>query len=98
MPLGEIKPRELTAEEKAWVTKWEKLEFPQDIPQLHIMSRKEFFAFMYAIDPHLALVLSTEPGYREVLAYQRDKTFVQELRDYVRRRVYGISKNFRYGR
>lgn len=88
MPLGEIKVRTLTAEEARWRYKWLELQFPRDIPQLWRMSRKEYFAFIYALDPRLALILSQEPGYREVLAYQRDKGLLQEFRDYVWRKLY----------
>jgi hypothetical protein len=87
MPLGAIKPRALSAEEKRWLARWETLEFPKDIPRLYLMSRREYFAFMYALDPRLALLMSTEPGYREVLAYQRDKSLIQEIRCAVLRGV-----------
>jgi hypothetical protein len=88
MPLGDIKIRTLSAEEARWRNKWLELQFPRDIPQLWRMSRKEYFAFMYALDPRMALIMSQEPGYREVLAYQRDKGFLQEFRDYVWRKLY----------
>lgn len=88
MPLGEIKVRTLTPEETRWRERWVKLEFPKDIPQLWRMSRKEYFAFMYALDPRMALVLSQEPKYREVLEYQRDKNILQELKDYVWRKLH----------
>lgn len=88
MPLGELKYRVLTAEEARWRFKWRTFQFPRDIPQLWRMSRREYFAFMYALDPRVALVWSTEPVHRDILAYQRDKSFLQEFRDYVRRRLY----------
>lgn len=89
MPLGEIKPRALTPEETRWRDRWARYEgwlitdLAVEVKHWH---RKEFFAFMYAMDPRIALVLSQEPTFRDVLAYQRDKNFLQEFRDHIWRR------------
>lgn len=90
MPLGEIKPRELTLEETRWHESWKKFDGKDInvlIPELYRMSRKEYFAFMYYLDPRLALVMSQEPNFKEILEYQRDKSLWQEFKDYVRRKI-----------
>jgi hypothetical protein len=92
MPLGDIKPRELTPEEMCWRDRWEGfgcLSAEDNLAILWRMSRKEFFAFVYAMDPRSALILSTEPGYRDVFAYQRSKRWYHEIFDFVRRKFNG---------
>lgn len=89
MPLGEIKPRELTPEETRWRSHWAQFEGREVFSleaELKVMSKKEYFAFMYFIDPRLALVMSQDPNMKLVLEYQRDKSFLQEFRDYLWRK------------
>lgn len=90
MPLGEIKPRELTPEETRWQARWKAYEGKDIdvlIPDLYRMGRKEYFAFMYFIDPRLALIMSQEPRFKEILEYQRDKSLWHLFMDYVREKL-----------
>lgn len=82
MPLGEIKPRTLTPEETRWHEHWKTFEgknIDTLIPEMYQMGRKEYFAFMYWLEPRLALIMSQEPRFKEILEYQRDKSLVKKL-------------------
>lgn len=92
MPLGEIKPRELSVQEQEWRKgwmRWEGREFKDMLPTLRHMSREEYRAWTLTIDPRSALILSTEPVFRDVLAYQQSKRWYHEVRDWMWRKVYG---------
>lgn len=92
MPLGEIKPRELTPEETRWHKRWATFEgknIDNLIPEMYQMTRKEYFAFMYWLEPRLALVMSQEPRFKEILEYQRDKSLWLLFKDYIRGKFNG---------
>lgn len=92
MPLGEIKPRELSEKEKKWRKgwmRWEGHELKDMIPTLRHMSREEYLAWTYTIDPRLALILATEPQFRDILAYQKNKRWYHEVKDWLWRKRYG---------
>lgn len=85
MPLGEIKPRELTKKEIKWRKgwkRWEGHELKDMLPTMRRMSQEEYRAFVYGcLDPRTALLIATEPGFREVLEYQLTKRWYHEWRD-----------------
>lgn len=90
MPLGEIKPREFTPEETRWREHWATFngkEITNLIPAMYQMTRREYFAFMYWLEPRLALIMSQEPHFKEILEYQRDKSLWLRFIDYVREKL-----------
>lgn len=85
MPLGDIKPRELTKQEikwrKGWM-RWEGHELKDMLPIMRRMSQEEYRSFVYGhLDPRTALILATAPGFREVREYQLTKRWYHEWRD-----------------
>lgn len=92
MPLGEIKPRKLSELEQAWRKgwlRWEGHEYKEMVPYLNHMSRDEYRAWTLTIDPRSALILSTEPVFRDILAYQQHKRWYHEVRDWGWRKFHG---------
>jgi hypothetical protein len=90
MPLGEIKPLQLTANEIYRLDRLSLLWYPDHADQLKHLSREDFLTWIYMIDPRSALIMAGYQEFRDILVYQKTKRWYHELRDKVWRKFYGV--------
>lgn len=85
MPLGEIKPRELSAREKYLAT----LVFPKNADVIWHLSRSDFRKWLIGLNPRDALLLTCLPDGHKLVHYQQMKPWYHEVRDWAWRKGYG---------
>jgi hypothetical protein len=89
MPLGEIKPLPLTATELFRLDRLSVLVYPGNFNLLRHLSRKDFLSWIYMQEPRTALILASDPVFRETMARQGGKRWYHEVVDYVWRKFHG---------
>jgi hypothetical protein len=81
MPLGEIRPLELTKDQKVYRDYLAHLSYPAHAAWIYHLPKTVFFDWLYGLNPRDALLLSVDPGFRETMVHQKTKTWPVEVYD-----------------